>query len=492
MEISIFKHSNEELTTVYSYKTISKIMPSSLFEKLKNRVDKQQKSFMLESNLKGEKSYSFMGFNPLETIRIKDELTYLESNSETKIVVGNPVNNLEKFLYKYQGDKIKDLPPFYGGVTGFIGYDFVRYLENISLPENNLFEESEACLMLFDQVIAIDHENDKVFVIYNILGKVTEQKIKETEDKIIELFEFISNQNLQDSNIEIPKIDELSKTDVSTGFDNFEKEVVNLKKHIKNGDIFQAVISEKFSIEINSSSLEIYKILKNINPSPYLFYLETGSETILGSSPEMLVKVENQKLQVCPIAGTRPRGVDLDSDKKFERSLNRSTKEKAEHLMLVDLARNDLGRVSKAGSVTVVDFMKTERFSSVMHLVSRVEGEIKEEFKPFDAFKSCFPAGTLSGAPKVRAMQIIYQQEKVRRGVYGGSILCHGFSNYLDSCIAIRFLYLKGNRGYIQAGAGVVQDSKAIKEYEEISNKSKAVLRAVTISKNLLISGGLK
>jgi anthranilate synthase component 1 len=491
MEISIFEHSNKKLTTVYAHEKISNIIPSDIFETLKKQFN-QKKAFMLESNLKGEKSYIFMGFNPLETIRIKDELTYLEKDDETKIIVGNPVNNLENFLYKYQGDKISDLPPFYGGVTGYIGYDFVRYLEKIKLPETNLFEESEACLMLFDEVIAIDHENEKVFVIINILDKNNDEKIKLAKKRIIDAFDIINTRISKNFNNELPKIEELLKTEALTGLKTFEKEVATLKKHIKNGDIFQAVIAEKFTIEIDSPPLEIYKVLKSINPSPYLFYLETGLETILGSSPEMLVKVENQKLQVCPIAGTRPRGIDKESDQKFEKSLNRSTKEKAEHLMLVDLARNDLGRVSKAGSVKVVDFMQTERFSSVMHLVSRVEGQLKDEYKPFDAFKACFPAGTLSGAPKVRAMQIIYQQEQVRRGVYGGSILCHGFSNYLDSCIAIRFLYLKGNKGYIQAGAGVVQDSRAIKEYEEIINKSKAVLKAVTLTKKLLISGGLK
>ncbi|MFN4152900.1 MAG: anthranilate synthase component I family protein, partial [Candidatus Sericytochromatia bacterium] len=339
---------------------------------------------------------------------------------------------------------------------------------------------------------AIDHENEKVFVIINILDKSNDEKIKLAKKRIIDTFDIINTRISKNISNELPKIEELLKTEALTGLKTFEKEVSTLKKHIKNGDIFQAVIAEKFTLEIDSPPLEIYKVLKSINPSPYLFYLETGLEIILGSSPEMLVKVENQKLQVCPIAGTRPRGIDKESDQKFEKSLNRSTKEKAEHLMLVDLARNDLGRVSKAGSVKVVDFMQTERFSSVMHLVSRVEGQLKEEYKPFDAFKACFPAGTLSGAPKVRAMQIIYQQEQVRRGVYGGSILCHGFSNYLDSCIAIRFLYLKGNKGYIQAGAGVVQDSRAIKEYEEIINKSKAVLKAVTLTKKLLISGGLK
>ncbi|MFN8577067.1 MAG: anthranilate synthase component I family protein [Candidatus Sericytochromatia bacterium] len=268
------------------------------------------------------------------------------------------------------------------------------------------------------------------------------------------------------------------------------KAVKKVKSHIKNGDIFQCVLSERFSFDLEINPLLVYKVLRKINPSPYLFYISADSEIILGSSPEMLVKSQANKISLCPIAGTRPRGKDEQEDNKYKKSLLRSTKEKAEHLMLVDLGRNDLGRVSKPNSVKVKDFMKVEKFSHVMHIVSLVEGELESNKNSFDAFNAVFPAGTLSGAPKVRAMQIISELEPVKRGAYGGSIFCHSFSDYMDSCITIRSLYIKDKKAYIQAGAGIVSDSKPESEYQEILNKSKAVLKAVNIANNLSTTKG--
>ena len=274
------------------------------------------------------------------------------------------------------------------------------------------------------------------------------------------------------------------------GKKEFIDAVKKVKSHIKSGDIFQCVISEKFKFEFNYDPFLFYRVLRTLNPSPYLFLLDFNDEKLIGSSPEMLVKVSGGLIETSPIAGTRPRGVDQAEDDKYIRQLNASIKEKAEHLMLVDLGRNDIGRVSQAGSVKVSKFMSVEKYSHVMHLVSLVEGKLNKNISPWQAFASCFPAGTLSGAPKVRAMEIISDLEKTDRSTYGGAVVFNTFHNDLLSCITIRSLYSYKNQAVIQAGAGIVTDSSPEKEYEEVLNKSKALKVAVKVTSELV--GGKK
>ncbi len=267
------------------------------------------------------------------------------------------------------------------------------------------------------------------------------------------------------------------------GQDEFCQAVKIIKNHIRKGDIFQCVLSDRFKFKLKTDPFSIYRTLRAISPAPYLFYLSLGDdEFLLGASPERLVKVENRIIQTCPIAGTRPRGKTIEEDKKFEKELLMSVKEKAEHLMLVDLGRNDVSRVAKAGSVKVTQFMEVEKFSNVMHLVSQVEGRLPHPKSAWDALGSCFPAGTLSGAPKIKALEIIDNLEKGPRGPYGGAIIYYDFSGNLDSCINIRSLRIKNNQGFVQAGAGIVFDSRAKNEYIEIYHKSKAVREALSIA----------
>ncbi|MFN8672248.1 MAG: chorismate-binding protein [Candidatus Sericytochromatia bacterium] len=485
----LFLPNNGNIGTFSKKIPLESLNSISIFNHIKKLVE--GKCFLFENNEKGKRAYSFLGINPREVLKIRDGIISLEKKGKLEYLEGDVNNVLSEYLTRYQAEKIDTLPPFVGGVIGYIGYDFNQHLEKIALPTNNSFQEYETCLMLFHDVIAIDHENNELYLISNFF---IDGKVKEDLDNCIKKIELMNEELRKVKLLEKPDLNFTEKDfispNMSFGKENFYKAVKKVKNYIKNGDIFQCVLAEKFSMEIKAENLLIYHILSLINPSPYLFFIETETETILGSSPEMLVKVADKKVHLCPIAGTRPRGKTEEEDKKYRTSLLRSVKEKAEHLMLVDLGRNDVGKVSKAGTVKVEKFMQVEKFSAVMHLVSLVEGEIKDEKTSFEAFKACFPAGTLSGAPKVRAMQIISELEPVRRGAYGGAIFCHGFSGYLDSCITIRSLYVirdKNNykTGYIQAGAGIVADSKAEAEYQEILNKSKAVLKAVSIAQKI-------
>lgn len=441
-----------------------------------------EKTFLFENNENNQPAHSYLGVNPVEILRIKNGLISLEQENGIKILGGNPSEIIGNYLEKYNFGKIEGLPDFYGGVIGYIGYDFVSYLENIKLPENNSFNEGETCLMLFKEVIVFDHEGNELFIIVNNINSNNSPNPFSAKEKAEEIKTIIMSATKTNP----PKVFDFENLlDIKTSFgeENFCKAVKKVKSYIKNGDIFQCVLSERFSFELDTEPFMVYQVLRLINPSPYLFYISTGKEVLLGSSPEMLVRANSEKLSMCPIAGTRPRGKTEKEDKNFERALLRSVKEKAEHLMLVDLGRNDAGKVSQPGTVTVKEFMKVEKFSAVMHLVSLVEGKIMKDKTSYDAFKAIFPAGTLSGAPKVRAMEIISETEPVRRGAYGGAVLCHSFSGYLDSCITIRSLFVNEKKAYIQAGAGIVADSNPKREYHEILNKSKAVLRAVNIAK---------
>lgn len=479
----------QTITTLVEEFDINDKTPVSVFENLIKSTD-SNKYFLFESNEKNKDHYSFLGINPIETLIVKDGLAIIEKDNKQLIVDGDILSIVDNFINKYTTEK---QDKFIGGVIGYIAYDFVKYLENINLPSINSFNENQAYLMLFKNVIAFDHNQNKIYIFANILEeKPTTIQIKEAYQEIEYLNSIVKNSKSEIVDFTNQEITTVINPETSFGKEEFIKSVKKIKSHIKAGNTFQCVLSERFSFDLTTNPLLIYKVLRQINPSPYLFYISADSEIILGSSPEMLVKSQHNTISICPIAGTKPRGKDLTEDKKMEKSLINSTKEKAEHLMLVDLGRNDIGRVSKPGTVKVKEFMKVERFSHVMHLVSLVEGELQNNKNPFDAFKGAFPAGTLSGAPKVRAMEIISELEPIRRGLYGGSIFCHSFSSYMNSCITIRSLYIKDNKAYIQAGAGIVSDSNPEQEYQEIENKSKAVIKAVNIANNYKLNQEIK
>jgi anthranilate synthase component 1 len=370
-----------------------------------------------------------------------------------------------------------------------VSYDAVRYLEKIPLPDS---EEpfADFRFMFFKNILAFDHLKNRLYIITHI--PVTESDAIEASYEKARLQIHSIRTRLRESpgyaevlDFSMDDVMQASPEEAKSllGKEHYVEAARQIKQHIRQGDIFQCVLSDRFELPVDVDPFLIYRVLRMINPSPYLFYLSLGDETLLGSSPEMLMRSIHQTIQTCPIAGTRPRGVDAKTDEKLEQDLRSSVKEKAEHLMLVDLGRNDIGRVSRPGSVVVKEFMKVERYSHVMHLVSLVEGKLKPKYSAWEAFGACFPAGTLSGAPKIRAMEIIAKLESNRRGPYGGAVVFHDFSGNLNSCITIRSLFVKNGIGYIQAGAGIVADSNPEKEYQEVLNKAKAMRTAVAMAK---------
>ena len=441
----------------------------------------EENAFILESVSNGEQwgKYSFIGINPLMEVIINkgDAYTFSEGGTTSEKIT-DPVEYLGKILQNYTSPRLKNAPNLTGGLVGYFGYDTVRYAEpslrnvppdDVNMPDCHLF--------LYDELIAYDHLNSKVIIIKNIKADRNIEKqysealnrFKKLEDKINSYFERpLSPGKLKDFEVS----SNISK-------EQFIENVNKAKEHIVNGDIFQIVLSQRFEIENPPESFNVYRLLRATNPSPYLYYFKSSSYSIAGSSPEMLVSVKDGIVKTKPIAGTMPRGKNEQEDKQLEKRLNEDSKERAEHTMLVDLGRNDVGKVSKFGSVEVTSFMKTEKYSKVMHLVSDVKGELREDKTALDALLAVLPAGTLSGAPKIRAMELIDELENKRRGLYGGTIGYIGFDGNIDTCIAIRTVLFKNNKAYVQAGAGIVHDSVPEKEFEETKNKALAMINAV-------------
>ncbi|MBG08716.1 MAG: anthranilate synthase component I [Halobacteriovoraceae bacterium] len=485
------------------------LTPVSAFLRLQKKFEK---SFFLESVEGGERlgRYCFLGINPFEILRIKNGKFLIERDGKSieDFSDSNPFNALKLYLKNYKSLTFPELPPFCGGAIGYIGHESIHYIEDLPFhPKNKGQSEDSAHLMLFRDIIAFDRAKNRMIIISNIF--LEEESLKEgmvkAGEKIEKLYNILFSsewvnpkQNklkvygkdigrILDFNQAYESLPNEKEKDIFNkglfGEEEFYKAVKVIKNHIRKGDIFQCVLSDRFTFNLKADPFSVYRCLRAISPAPYLFYLSLGDdEYLLGASPERLVKVENRVIQTCPIAGTRPRGKTIEQDKKFEKDLLMSVKEKAEHLMLVDLGRNDVGRVAKAGTVKVTQFMEVEKFSNVMHLVSHVEGKLPYSKSAWDALGSCFPAGTLSGAPKIKALEIIDKLEKRPRGPYGGAVIYYDFSGNLDSCINIRSLRVKNNKGFIQAGAGIVYDSRAKSEYMEIYHKSKAVREALSMA----------
>jgi anthranilate synthase component 1 len=377
------------------------------------------------------------------------------------------------------------LPPFTAGAVGFFSYDVVRLIERLPATAEDELGVPDACLMFFDQVVAFDHVKKEILLIATA-DLTRGGSYGECERRLDRLEKRLATA-LPKSALAGPKPKGKLKMKPRTPKTEFLAAVAKAKEYIASGDVFQCVLSQRFDCKPGVPAFEIYRSLRIVNPSPYMFFLRfaEGAQHIVGSSPELLVRVHARKVEYRPIAGTRKRSADEVEDRALEADLRADEKEVAEHIMLVDLGRNDVGRVSEFGSVRVKDLMFVERYSHVMHLVSSIEGQLKPDLEPIDAFKACFPAGTLSGAPKIRAMEIIEELEPARRGVYGGSVFYADFSGNLDSCIAIRTLYMHGEMGHVQAGAGIVADSVPESEFEECGNKAQAVVKAIERARGL-------
>lgn len=454
--------------------------PISLFK----RFEDSSYCFLLESVEGGEKwaRYSFIGRNPFLIVRSEGKKVYMEYNMGCTVQEGNPLDILKNLMEKHKGTKLPHMPRFNGGAVGFLGYDLIRYFENLPEKHEDEIGIPESHFMFTDEVIAFDHLKQKIHIIVNLhVDGSIERSYITTIERIKEIYgEILSSRWKVDSRT-MPrscagKEELIFKSNIDR--EQFCKNVVKAKKYIKNGDIFQVVLSQRLCVETSCSALNAYRALRIINPSPYMYYLKFKDYSIAGASPEMLARVVDGTMETCPIAGTRRRGKTAKEDELLQKELLADEKELAEHTMLVDLGRNDAGKVCRYGTVKVNNFAHVEKFSHVMHIVSDIQGELREDKTPFDALISVLPAGTLSGAPKIRAIEIIDELEAEKRGLYGGAICYMSFDGNLDSCIAIRTVIFKDRKAYIQAGAGIVADSVPEKEYEESLNKAMAILKA--------------
>jgi anthranilate synthase component 1 len=449
---------------------------------------REPNAFLLESVEGGEKigRYTFLGARPYMVLTARGRQITLERNGKKSQQEGDVFKVLDGLLREHTPAHVPGLPPFTAGAVGFFAHDAVRQIEKLPVLAKDDLQMPDCTLMFFDRLLAFDHVRHEIFIIAT--ADVRQQSPKHAYAQAVRDIARIEKQlaaplAAKFLRAEKPKAGKV-KVKISVSKKHFIGTVEKIKEYIMAGDVFQAVPSLRLELEPGVGPLNVYRALRRVNPSPYMYFLRMGEMTVLGSSPEMLVRVTGRKLEYRPIAGTRKRGRDEAEDRRLEEELRTDEKERAEHVMLVDLGRNDVGRVSDYGTVKVRDLMFVERYSHVMHLVSAVEGTLRQGLTPVDALAACFPAGTLTGAPKVRAMEIIEEVEPVRRGIYGGSVLYADFAGNLDSCIAIRTMLVKGKKAYVQAGAGIVADSVPESEYQECLNKTRALVRAVELARS--------
>ncbi|MNZ44242.1 Anthranilate synthase component 1 [compost metagenome] len=454
------------------------------------RFAKHDRAFLLESVEGGIQwaRYSFIGTDPFLMFSVKKGEVVMEKEGKKQTSVSTqPVEELKSILRQYRSPKLPEMPPFTGGAIGFFGYDLLQYYEKLPAHQIDDMNMQDIQFMFCDQVIVFDHVKQRILLVANVHikdGDKDEDIVRAyeaAEKKLDEAANFLQQEGPGESFNRRPIPAQVELGDVRSNLtkEQFIANVEKSKEYIRAGDIFQVVLSQRFHIETEVDPLHVYRVLRTMNPSPYMYYLKMDDEVIVGTSPEVLVKVEGDRVETRPIAGTRPRGATEEEDVELEQDLLQDEKERAEHLMLVDLGRNDLGRVSDFGTVKCESFMEIERYSHVMHLVSKVSGKIRKDKDFFDAFLSCMPAGTVSGAPKLRAMEIIAELEQEARGTYAGGIGYLGFSGNMDSCITIRTIVFKKGKAYVQAGAGIVWDSVPESEYQESVNKAKALLTAI-------------
>ena len=459
--------------------------PVSIYLSLRSNLSP---SFLLESVEPDEKigRYSFVGTDPLLLIKAKGDLIEIESGTKKEQRHGKVIDVLEEYSRLYRNVAIREQQGFAGGFLGYYGYDRVQEIENVPLHPPTKEDVPDAMFGLFHIVVKFDHLHQLMTVIYNcILDK--QQPLSEQYYEGKRRLESIFIQLGKSPSTENTFHCDSSSVEHDSDREAFCSSVRRAKEYIYDGDIFQVVLSRRVQLPFSGDPFPVYRALRIINPSPYLFYLDFKSVKLIGSSPEVLVRVQSDVVSVMPIAGTRKRGKTPEDDTRLGEELLSDQKELAEHVMLVDLGRNDIGRVSEFGSVQVSVFKRLKRFSHVMHIVSEVQGKLRENASSLDALRACFPAGTVSGAPKVRAMEIIYELEPVRRGIYAGAVGYLGFDGALDTCIAIRTIVAANGMLTIQAGAGIVADSVPELEYKETVNKAQALLDALNAASNGLM-----
>lgn len=478
-----------DLVPVYRTLLADLETPVSVYLKL---TQDGQAAFLLESVEGGEQvgRYSFIGVNPRGIITVTDGIMTRTVDNQTDIRdlkdKEDPLHIIKDELERYTPVQVPGLPRFVGGAIGYLSYDVVRYFENLPSTANQELDVPEAAFMLPDTLIIFDHVKHQLIVLADAHNKgdadaAYNDAIRRI-DKIV-----VALGNPMPS---IPYTDHSTDTPLKSNVEQavYEQSVRQAKEYIKDGDAFQIVLSQRFSRDTEASPLMIYRALRALNPSPYMFLLQFSDDfTLLGASPEMMVRYEDGVASMRPIAGTRPRGADEAEDNALAEELLADPKERAEHVMLVDLGRNDLGRVCDYGTVKVDEMMVVERYSHVMHIVSHVSGQLRADMDAFDLIRATFPAGTLSGAPKVRAMEIIEELEGVRRGPYGGAVGYFSYDGSMDTCITIRAMLMRDNTVYVQAGAGIVADSDPTKEHIECHNKARAVAEAIRYAENGLM-----
>lgn len=455
--------------------------PISAFRK----IDDGKTSFLLESVEGGEKwgRYSFLGAGSSHLFRSKGEGFEILNQGEVlrSGKAKDPLRPLEEFMDHYRPVLQDPLPRFSGGAVGYIGYDVARSFEKIPDRLQNDIDVYDCSFMITDVLLAFDNLKKKIKVIFNLFldNQKVEEAYQEAQEKIQSIIAKLQTHH--------PRLAGREPFTPGRLRSNFSKEdymrvVERAKEYIRGGDIIQVVPSQRFSAGVHCEPFDIYRALRSINPSPYLFYLKMNDMVLMGSSPEVMVRLEGKQIELRPIAGTRRRGKTKEEDLALERDLLADQKEKAEHIMLVDLGRNDVGRVSDIGSVKVTELMTVEKYSHVMHIVSNVQGVLAPGNNAFDLFRATFPAGTVSGAPKIRAMEIIEELEPFRRGFYAGAVGYFSFQGNMDTCITIRSILIKDGKAYVQAGGGVVADSEPEKEYEETLHKAQAIFKAIQLA----------
>ena len=483
------------LVPLYRTLTADLETPVSAFLRLTSnpgrRTTVEPECFLLESVEGGEHlgRYTYIGIGPSRRIVSHGDQIEVTEHGKTRHVTGDVFALLRDALHGHSPARIAGLPPFTAGAVGFLSYDVVRQIERLPSTTTDDLQLPDACLLFFDEVLAFDHVKKEILLIVTAdLGRHKPQAAYADALRRLDALERRLAQPLPKLAAKKPR----GKLRITpqTRKAAFLKAVEQAKEYIAAGDVFQVVVSQRLDMEPGVDPFSVYRALRIVNPSPYMYFLRFARKTgrkaakeetthIVGSSPELLVRVEGRKIEYRPIAGTRPRGATETLDLAAAEDMLHDEKERAEHVMLVDLGRNDVGRVSEYGTVSVTKLMFVERYSHVMHLVSNIEGKLRPELSAVDALRSCFPAGTLSGAPKIRAMEIIEELEPTRRGIYGGTVLYADYSGNLTACIAIRTLLVEGKKACIQAGAGIVADSVPESEYQESLNKAKAVVRAV-------------
>jgi anthranilate synthase component 1 len=470
---------------VYKEILADTLTPVSAFKKIGKGY-----SYLLESVEGQEKiaRFSFIGAEPSIVLKIKANSIEINRCGKVKrYLTDDPLKEIEKIMNSFKAAEVKGLPRFSGGLVGYMGYDIVRFFENLPDKNPDDLEVSDSIFMMADNLVIFDHSTHKIKVVVNAYLADSGQRIADSgriyEKTIKKIEEIIEKLNFPEKTKKA-RINNKKQHKISSNFtkQEFEKLVNRAKEYIRAGDIIQVVPSQRFHTRLECEPFDVYRALRSLNPSPYMYYLNFDEIKLVGSSPELLVRCDNRIVETRPIAGTRPRGRDEAEDKKFEKELLADAKERAEHVMLIDLGRNDIGRVCKPGSVKVTDFMFIERYSHVMHIVSNCRGILDKNKNAFDVLRACFPAGTVSGAPKVRAMEIIDELENTKRSYYAGAVGYFSFSGNMDTCITIRTMLVKGKDAFIQAGGGIVADSIPSREYQETVNKAKAMVRAIEIA----------